>query len=287
MVVGHPTVREAVARAAPQLHQYDAPEAERIAELLASHVVGLPRLELYANPGLSLNEAGEDVFQNGVKRLVAGEPLQYVTGETEFRGHRIMCDRRALIPRPETEELVDAVLDDEDVWSKPSPGILDIGTGSGCIAISLALAHPTARVTAIDISSDALVLAAANAKRLGCADRIEFIVGDLLATRGPFDLMVSNPPYISVAEVEQLDPHIREHEPRVALDGGADGLRVIETIAASAPERLARGAPLHLEIGDGQAARVMDCLQRNGFVKLSSRNDLCGRERMVRGEREP
>lgn len=283
MVAGHPTVREAVAGAAERLRRYDAQEAQRLAELLASHVVGIPRLELYVNPGLSLNEAGEEVFELGVKRLVDGEPLQYVTGETEFLGHRFKCDGRALIPRPETEELVQAILEDTDVWAKPSPRVLDVGTGTGCIAISIALAHPDAAVSAIDTSSSAVSLASENADRLGCVERIQFITGELADTAGPFDLIVSNPPYIPTREYEQLATHIRDHEPRSALDGGEDGMSVISAIAAAADGRLTSGSPLYLEVGHGQAARVADCLRRNGFAETSCRNDIAGRERIVKG----
>ena len=256
--------------------------ARLVTEQLMGHALQCPRLQLYLRFESELAEPQLAALRQGVKRLAAGEPLQYVLGDAAFMGHVFKADRRALIPRPDTEPLVEAVLGCEPLWTHPAPRIVDIGTGSGCIVISLALARP-ATYAAIDISEDALALARENAARLEVADRIAFRCADLLAGTEPasVDAIVANLPYIRRAEVDNLPKHIREHEPRLALDGGEDGLDLIRRLVDAARAVLRPGAWLFLEIGSDQGADLLAILAGAGYTDVSLRQDLGGRDRVV------
>jgi len=226
-----------------------------------------------------------------------GEPLQYVLGEWDFRHLTLTVDRRALIPRPETELLVDLVLEAKELWYPSvaaaagrsvaipsSPLILDVGTGSGCIILSLATERPQGRYIAIDASTDALKLARANATRCGAADRVEFRhshgCGEFPA--GSVDAIVANLPYIPTAVVATLDRNVREHEPHLALDGGPDGLDIVRHVARDAVMVLRPGGWLFLEIGDEQGPATHDLLEHLGLVEISVLADLAGKTRFVR-----
>jgi release factor glutamine methyltransferase len=256
-----------------------------VSELLISHVLRCRRLELYLRFDASLAEEQLQTLRGGVRRLGAGEPVQYVLGETEFMGHRFNVDRRALIPRPETEELVAQVLACEALWSKPAPAIADVGTGSGCIAISLALARPQAVYQAVDISADALALAGENAARHAPAASVRFVCADLLTdwVSQSLDGVVANLPYVRNSDWPALARHIREHEPQMALDGGQDGLDVIRRLVAQAPKALKPGGFLFLEIGHDQGRAVAELVSNCGFQDVRTERDLAGRDRMVRG----
>ena len=258
-----------------------------VTEQLMSHVLKCPRLQLYVRFESELDEAQLAALRAGVRRLAAREPLQYVVGETDFMGRRFKVDRRALIPRPETEILVETLLQDGSVWTAPAPAVADVGTGSGCVAISLALAHPEARLTGLDASEEALDLARANAELNGVAGRMTFRLADLVAGVEPgiLDAVVANLPYIPSADCDGLPPHIRNHEPRTALDGGADGLRVIFRLVGAAWSVLKEGGGLFLETGCDQACAVSDLMTAHGYRGVETRQDLAGRDRIVMGRR--
>jgi len=209
------------------------------AEHLLAHALGLKRMELYLQFDRQLTEAERAPLRDTVKRRGAREPLQHILGTAEFHGRTFACDKRALIPRPETEQLVEIAL--EMVKGKTSPKLLDVGTGSCVIAITLALELAAAEVHAIDLSTDALALAAANVERHGLAGRITFHQADLLPPGdSKFDLIVANLPYIPAAEIAALSPEVR-HDPLAALDGGPDGLDLVRRLIDAAPERLTPG----------------------------------------------
>ncbi len=276
---------EALKKAEEALACAGVEEARLKAELLMGHLIGCSRLSvvLHANEELSADRAAR--WDERVRRAAAREPVQYVLGEADFMGRLFKVDRRVLVPRPETEVLVENVLAEKALWLEPKPVVADIGTGSGCIAVTLALERPRAEIVAVDISGDALALAAENAARLGAADRVRFVRGDLLSGLSPasLDAVVSNPPYVGTTEWGSLAPEIRDFEPRVALEGGEDGLAVISRLVPQARRGLKSGGVLFLEIGDGQGESVYGLMKESGFADIEVRQDLAGRERIVRG----
>ena len=254
-------------------------------EWLAARLYGCNRLDLRLREGETPPPHVVEALRRGWKRLADGEPVQHIVGRWEFRGHPMKTDRRALIPRPETEQLVDLVLGDADLWALPAPRILDIGTGTGCIALSLALERPQGRYIATDISAEALELARENAT-LNRVETVRFVeTGDLsdILDPGTVDAIVSNPPYIPSATVDALDRSVRDFEPRVALDGGPDGMAVLSSIAEEAAMVLADGGRLFLELDaeSGQAAPMADLLRSLGFDSISAHRDYAGRERFL------
>ena len=241
------------------------------AEHLLAHALGLKRMELYLQFDRPLTESERAPLRDLVKRRGAREPLQHVLGTAEFHGRTFTCDKRALVPRSETEQLVELAL--EMAKDKPAATILDIGTGSGVIALTIALELPSATLHATDLSPDALALAAENAARHALTDRIVFHQADLLPpddTR--FDLIIANLPYIAAEEIASLSPEVR-HDPASALDGGTDGLDLIRRLIETAPDRLAPGGALLLEIGLGQADAVNTLLSARKFRDISVRPD--------------
>lgn len=257
-----------------------------IAEQLMSHVLKCPRLQLYVRFETVLEEEQLAPLRAGLRRLGAGEPLQYVVGDAGFMGHTFRVDRRGLIPRPDTETLIAAVLECGELWIRPAVTVADIGTGSGCVAVSLALGRPEARMLAVDLHEEALDLARENAALNGVAARIDFRQGDLLEGIGAamLDAVVGNLPYIPSADCANLPRHIREHEPMSALDGGPDGLDLIRRLVREARVVLKPGGWLFLEIGFDQGPAVVGWLGDNGFVNVAVRQDLGGRDRVVMGQ---
>lgn len=254
-----------------------------VTEQLMGHVLGCPRLQLYLRFETLLDDRQLESLRAGVRRLAAGEPLQYVVGETDFMGHRFKVDKRALIPRPETEILVESVLRMDSVWASACPVVADVGTGSGCIAVSLALALPKARIVALDASAEALELARDNARAHGVAERIDFRQADLVTglAGGSLDAIVANLPYIPASECERLPRHIRDHEPRPALDGGEDGLRLIARLVDSGFAVLKPGGALCMETGCDQARRTAELMVARGYARSTVQSDLAGRDRVV------
>ncbi len=250
------------------------------AELLAAHAFAMSRIELYAYFDRPLGAAELAAYRDLVSRRLAGEPVAYLLGHKEFWSLDLLVDPRVLIPRPDSETMVEEAL---DRLADPDARIADVGTGSGALALALAKERPKAQVFATDISPDALAVARANAERLGLT--ITFLQGDLeqpLTPLGRFDLMVANLPYIPSAEIDGLAADVRS-EPRLALDGGADGLALVRRLVAGAPEILHPDGCLALEIGAGQAGPVEELLRGAGFGGVRSRRDLAGIERVVSG----
>jgi release factor glutamine methyltransferase len=247
-------------------------------EHLLAHVLGKTRMELYLEFDRPLGDKELDQLRDLVRRRAQGVPLQHLLGTVEFHGRIFGSDARALIPRPETEQLVALIL---SLDVPPGPRCVDVGTGSGVIALTFAAEWPAAQVQAVDSSAAALELAAENARRLDLAGRVEFITGSLLeACPGPFDVIAANLPYIPKAEIAGLAPEV-QHDPPGALDGGEDGLALISDCIAQAPGRLAPGGRLALEIGFDQAARVRGLLEAAGFRDIRTEKDYQGFERFV------
>jgi release factor glutamine methyltransferase len=250
------------------------------AELLLAHTLGRHRIELYTDFDRPLSRHEVDAYREVVARRARHEPVAYILGEWGFRRLTLNVDRRALIPRPETEIVVERAL--AHLRGLEAPAVLDVGTGTGAIALAIADEHPGARVTAIDVSTDALALAGENAARTGLA--IELLEHD--AARGlpggPYDLVVSNPPYVEPSELEKLMPDVRDYEPHLALVG--DGMP--EVVARAALDVLRPGGHVVLEIGEGQAPATAATLAALGYVDVVTTPDLNGRDRVVEGRRD-
>ena len=264
---------------ARELHEAGVPSPRVDSEHLVAHVLGLTRSGLYSSDRV-LSEREATWLQELVARRRAREPLAYVLGEWGFRRLMLNVDGRALVPRPETEVVVERCL--VHLAGLTEPRILDVGTGSGAIALALADEVPGARVVAVDLSEDALALARENLARVDVDGRVELRRGDLLAgVVGPFDLVVSNPPYVPAAEYDSLQPEIRLYEPYGAVVGD----RVWEQIAREARRVLVPGGWLVLECGDGQAADVSAGLEALGYQAIVATPDLAGRDRVVEAHR--
>lgn len=253
----------------------ELPRAE--ARRLLAHALGTTIEALVAQPERAIDADSQGRFAALQSRRAQGEPLAYLVGEKEFFGRRFAVSPAVLVPRPETERLVEIALD--RLARRPAPRLLDLGTGSGCIAITLALECPTATAVAVDCSRAALQLARGNAHRLGA--RVEFLLGDWFEpVRGRFDLIVANPPYVASA-----DPHLDElrHEPPHALIGGADGLDELRRIVAAAPAYLNSGGWLVVEHGHDQGEGVRTLFEHTGLVEVATFRDLAGLDRVCVG----
>ncbi len=258
-------------------------EARLEAQVLLAHVMGCARIELVARSDEQPTDAERAAFKDLIRRRVDGWPVAYLVGRREFYLLPFEVSPAVLIPRPETETLVLEAL--RLLKGKPAPRVLDLGTGSGCVAVSVAHQCRPAAVTAVDVSPDALEVARRNAARHGVADRVTFLRGDLFAplpTDSAFDLIVSNPPYVTPAELAGLAPEVRDHEPRVALDGGPDGLAFYRRIAADAGRFLAPGGSVLVEVGWTQDAAVRAIFEGNPELTVGpSVKDAGGRPRVV------
>ncbi len=280
------TIARVIRWAAEDFAKRGNPSPRLDAELLLGKVLGVDRVRLVleANQPLAPKELGE--YRELIRRRRGSEPVAYILGRREFYGHSFKVDRRVLVPRPDSETLVEAAL--ERTKSRSMYGrAVDLCTGSGCIAISFAKARPTWRVTGTDVSEDAAALASENALRLGAVFGFGVVTGDLFApVRGQrFELVMSNPPYIPSAEIATLDADVRDFEPRLALDGGADGLSLLSRIVSEAPSRLEPGGVIALEVAYDQAARVEALLVAAGFENTLRHRDYGGHERVVTGIR--
>lgn len=252
----------ALRRAVEQLRRAGADSPELDAELLLAHLLGVERASLLTHPERPLSPSEERGFAALLRRRAGHEPLPYITGHREFYGLDLLVNPQVLIPRPETELLVDLAL---SVAPSISPLLAaDVGTGSGAIAIALAVHLPRALVYATDISAGALALAEENAARHGVAERIRFLRGDLChPLPEPVHLLVSNPPYLSDADLEEAQPEVARFEPRLALHGGIDGLAIIRRLLALAGDFLLPGGVLLLEIGEAQGTTVCRLAHRS------------------------
>ena len=243
-----------------QKHGSETPRLD--AEILLAFTRGCDRIHLYTRFDDELTDVERAKMRDLVKRRAAREPVAYLVGHREFYGVDFLVSADVLIPRPETETLVLETLELAKTLSQPR--ILDLGTGSGCIAVSLALNQPTAAITAVDISAEALEIAQRNAQRHHVNGRIEFLLGDLfapLAADAKYDLIVSNPPYVRRGEIPTLQPEVRLHEPSGALDGGVDGLDVIRLLIDGAADRLTAGGALLFEFSPEQATPIREMLE--------------------------
>jgi release factor glutamine methyltransferase len=258
-------------------------EAARLeAQILLAHVLGCSKIDLMVRYDEQPTEAQRARFRELVRRRVEHWPVAYLIGRREFYLLSFEVTPAVLIPRPETETLVLAALD--HLKGKPAASVLDLGTGSGCVAVSLAHRAKGISVTAVDVSPDALDVAKRNATAHGVADRVRFLPGDLFAplqAGAAFDLIVSNPPYVTPAELAGLAPEVRDHEPRLALDGGPDGLNFYRRIAAAAGRFLAPGGAVLVEIGATQEAAVRSAFAAAGFAAGPALKDAAGLPRVV------
>ena len=310
------TVLEVIRWTVARFTERDLATPRLDAELLVAHALGLPRVQLYVQFDRPLLPDELAAIRALIKRRQAGESVAYLVGKKEFWGLEFAVDARVLVPRPDTETLIEVAreqLTDDVVRSEPivegdeapaavevpaaveapaavgvpaavrAPRVADVGTGSGAIAVTLAKLFPAAAVFAVDISPGALEVARGNAERLGLA--VTFVEGDLgapLAAHGPFSLLVANLPYIPSGELAALPAEVRV-EPTVALDGGPDGLALVRRLVAEAPALLGPDGMLALEIGAGQAFATAELLRAAGFTDVQIRRDLGGVERVVSG----
>ena len=278
------TVLEVISAGAAFLEKRGVESPRLNMEHLLAHVLKLKRMQLYLQFDRPLGEDELAPLRDLMKRRAAREPLQHVLGTVEFGTHTFKSDRRALVPRPETEELVEKLLTGAKKAGSPPDRVVDVGCGSGCIGLSLAAAWPEASVLLLDVSPDARSLAAENAAALGlAAPRVRIAASDLLdapEAAGPFDLIVANLPYIPSGEISGLSAEVR-HDPALALDGGADGLQLIERLIAQAVPKLLPGGQLALEYGLGQAGAIAQRLDAAGFDSIRIEKDFTGRERLV------
>jgi release factor glutamine methyltransferase len=275
------TASEALEAATDAIAAAGSDTARLDAEVLLCAATGWDRARLAAEPELRLPVGASRQFAEMVRRRVRREPVAYIVGRKGFRRIELLVDRRVLIPRPETELLVEVALE------LGPARILDVGTGSGAVALAVADELPEARVTAVDTSFDAVRVAQANAERLGLADRVDVVLmgaGSLERVQGggpPFDLLVANLPYVTEAEWDELAPEIREYEPRDALVAGPDGLEVIGLLAEDLQALAPRPAVLALEVGAGQATEALELLEAAGYTAAEIRRDLAGIDRVV------
>jgi release factor glutamine methyltransferase len=274
--------RGLIAEGARALARAGLPGPRRDAEWLLAGVLGVERLALYTDPP-ALGDGDARRFADALARRVVHEPLQYILGWEEFRGHRFRVSPAVLVPRPETELLVEGVIELLPAGAR----LADVGTGSGVIACAIAMARPDVRVVAIDVSVEALAVAAGNVACLGLDDRVALVAGDLSAPLGgrqaALDLVVANLPYIPASVLPALPVEVRGWEPRLALDGGPDGTRVTRRLIADAPRVLRPGGALVMEIGEGQAVPLAAAMRAAGFCDIATRSDLSGVERYIAG----
>jgi release factor glutamine methyltransferase len=276
--------RETIAKTATFLDARGVPEASVAAELLAARLLRRGRGALVSALDTEAEERHLDAMRRAMRRLVAGEPVQYVLGEWDFRRLTLKCDRRALIPRPETEELVTRVLKwlGSRAGARP-PFVVDVGTGTGAIALSIAAEFKgEAVILATDVSADAIALARENAAACGLAEKVRFAVADGLDDfdePGEIDAIVSNPPYVTTAEWGSLDPRVREQEPRLALDGGESGLDFYDRYLGDAMNLLKPGGAVFFEIGETQGGAVRRLMESYGFSDIAVEKDWSGRDR--------
>ena len=298
-------ILDVINKTAPYFEKHGVESPRLTIELLLAHLLNKKRLDLYLEFERELDEPTLEKLRAMVKRRVAGEPLQYITGEAEFCGLRFSVDSRVLIPRPETELLVEVVLarlksevkrQKTDVTAEPVKSsscfiphpssliLLDVGTGSGCIAVTLAKRLPGAEIIAIDASAEALEVARSNAKRHEVEKNARFLQGDLLGNLSdslPVDAVVSNPPYIAKGELATLPKEVRDFEPVRALTAGEDGLEVIRRLVMDARRVLTPSGFVALEIGAGQRAAVEALFVKAGFTIEKIVKDLQGHERVI------
>ncbi len=280
------SIQQAFVEAASVLRRAGIETAELDARLLLCHAAGLSHEAYVARAREALAPEAAGRLEAALRRRAAREPVSRIIGTREFYGRSFMVDASALDPRPDTETLIEAALDliDANGGRQRPLSLLDLGTGTGCILLTLLAELPKARGVGTDLAAEALSLAEANALRLGVAKRATFLASDWCeAIDGEFDLILSNPPYIASGEIDRLAPEVADYDPHLALDGGEDGLDAYRRIAAGAVRKLRRGGKILVEIGASQADEVASLLRSGGFLveKDGIRLDLGGRPRVV------
>ena len=278
------TVLEIIQRSSDYLARKGVDSARLQIELLLAHLLQMPRLKLYLNFDRVLTEPELETLRGLVRRRGEREPLQHIVGSTSFCGLEMSVTPKVLIPRPETEVLAERAWVFLQNSGASSPAVLDFGTGSGCLAITLAVKCPGARIHAVDLSSDALAVARQNAVRHQVSERIQWHEGDGFAAVPDdlrFDLVVSNPPYIPSGEIESLQPEVKDHDPRLALDGGADGLDWYRRLAVETPPFMAADGSFMTEFGDGQATSISNIFEQGGWQVAAVEADYSGRPRIL------
>ncbi len=272
------TLLEVLRSSTAYLEKRNVESARLNAEHLLSHVLGKKRLDLYLGFEGDLAEAELVPLRDLVRRRGQGEPLQHLLGTVEFCGQTFLCDKRAMVPRPETEELVELL---QSVIRNPQSAILDVGTGSGVIALTLAAQFPELHVYAVDIAEEALDLARENAACLGLDQRIQFRKGNLLENLAErFDLIVANLPYIPMSDRPNLSREVL-HDPEISLFGGERGDELLFSLIEQAPARLQPGGLLALEIGADQSEALLAFLTEKKYKDIQTKNDYSGRLRFV------
>jgi release factor glutamine methyltransferase len=283
---------DALAEGQQRLQEKGIESARLECEMILSHILGYQRHQLYIKGNELLEPDRLLVFRSMLERRLKGEPVQYILGSREFMGLNFRVDKRVLIPRWETEVLVEYVVD-KLKQKRSTLHILDLGTGSGAIAVSLAVYLPDSRITAVDVQEDALQAARENAEQNGAASRIEFLPGDMFSALDPvkhkeyFDAVVSNPPYIPSDEIQGLMPEVRDFEPRAALDGGPDGLNFYRRIAKDAHFFLKKDGLVVIEMGYGQSQPIQELFLSSGkYGRADILKDLAGIDRTAAFFRE-
>jgi len=278
------TVLEVIQRSAGFLARKGVESPRLQVELLLAHALGVPRLKLYLDFEQQLTAANLGIVRELVRRRGNREPLQHIIGSASFCGYEIRVNRHVLVPRPETEMLAERAWQWLAAVSASPSTALDFGTGSGCLAIALAARCPGAQIHATDISEEALRVARENAALNNLSDKILFHSGDGFAALPrdlPFDLIVSNPPYVPSAEIATLAPEVRDHDPRLALDGGADGLDFYRRLASEAANHLSPAGRMLLESGDGQSEQIRQIFVQHKWVVESVEADYTDRPRIL------
>jgi release factor glutamine methyltransferase len=281
------TVLEGIQKSAEFLAKKAVDSPRLQAELLLAQVVQMPRMKLYLNFERALSPTETNQLREMVQRRGKREPLQHILGSTSFCGLEIAVNRHVLIPRPETELLAETGWNFLSCTQSQPPTALDFGTGSGCIAIALAVKCPSAKIHAIDVSQEALTLAGANAEHHQVTGRIQLEESNGLTTFDRslrFDLVISNPPYIPSAEINSLEPEVRDYDPRQALDGGADGLDFYRKLAVEAPAHLQPGGKIMLEFGEGQAESIKEIFEKQKWIVEAIIEDYTRRPRILIGK---
>ncbi len=275
------TVREALAEALKMLTEVDTPFLD--ASLLLAHALGISREKLLASYPEELPLSAQNEFRGYVEKRLSGYPVSYIRHKKEFFGLPFYVDERVLVPRPETETLVELVLQYTDVPGTV-PQILDVGTGSGCIAITLKYLRPAFNVTACDYSRSALAVCGMNSRHL-LSEPLPMVESNLFSNiDGSFDVIVSNPPYLTSREVENMEKH-RWPEPHIALAGGSTGLDIVEPLIEEGFFHLNRGGTMFIEVGIDQIAAVKELFHKKGYHEVKSYHDLSGRDRVVSGHK--
>ncbi len=284
------TVWEALQNTINELREKDVEDARLVAEILIAFIIGKERLEIYMDTDRVLTEEEKRRLKRCINRYLKHEPIQYITKEAHFMSLKFYVDKKVLIPRPETENLVERVIDWILENSRGDRKICEIGTGSGAIIVSILYYLRQIEAVATDVSEKALQVARKNAKKYGVEKRIEFVQGDMFAPlRGMkmFDVLISNPPYIPTKEIRNLDKNVRDYEPVIALDGGKDGLKYIETLIKRGHRYIRKGGLLAIEFGYSQDRKIVKIARDTGFYKnIKVWKDIFGRKRFIFLERK-